>query len=60
MIVKCNDNNGVGDCPYKWYCGARMSDGTITGCSMPLVVAGIMSLSQAVVERTVKEERKEE
>ena len=59
MIVKCIDNNGVGDCPCKNYCLARLTDGTVTGCSMPLVVAGIIDLSEAVIERTVKEERKD-
>ena len=60
MIVKCKDNNGIGDCPYKRYCVARMNDPTVTGCSMPLVEVGIIKPSEAYVEHTVKEERKEE
>ena len=60
MIVKCNDNNGVGDCPYKPVCFARIMDRTITGCTMPFVWAGLIDISEAVVEHTVTEKRKEE
>ena len=60
MIVKCNDNNGIGDCPYKPFCLPRLTDRTITGCTMPFVWTGLIDISEAVVEHTVKEERKEE
>ena len=60
MIVKCKDNDGVGDCPYKPFCLPRLNDRTITGCSMPFVWAGLIDASNATVEHTVKGERKEE
>ena len=60
MIVKCKDNNGVGDCPYRPYCLPSLNDRTITGCSMPFVYAGLMDISEAVVEHTVQAEREEE
>lgn len=60
MIVKCKDNNGIGDCPYKHVCFARIMDRTITGCTMPFVWTGLIDISEAVVEHTVKEERREE
>lgn len=60
MIVKCSDNNGVGDCPYKKVCLPRLTDRTITGCTMPFVWTGLIDISEAVVEHTVTEKRKEE
>lgn len=60
MIVKCKDNNGLGDCPYRKYCLAAMNDRTITGCNLPFVWAGMIDKSDAVVQHTVREERKEE
>lgn len=58
MIVKCLDNNGVGDCPYKPVCIARLTDRTITGCNLPFVWAGMLDKSQAVIEHTVTKEKK--
>lgn len=59
MIVKCKDNNGIGDCPYKPYCLAAMNDRTITGCNLPLVWCGMIPQGSAVVEHTVREEKNE-
>ena len=53
MIVKCFDNGGVGDCPMRKFCLARINDPTISGCSMPFVWAGYLDISEAVVEHTV-------
>ena len=58
MIVKCLENNGVGDCPCKPYCLARLTDRTITGCNLPFVWAGMLDKSQAVIEHTVTKEKK--
>lgn len=56
LIVKCLDNGGVGDCPYKPTCIARLTDRTITGCNLPLVWEGLIDKSQAVIEHTIQEE----
>ena len=53
MIVKCKDNNGLGDCPYRRFCLAAMNDRTITGCSLPFVWNGLMDIAGAVVQHTV-------
>ena len=58
MIVKCEDNNGLGDCPYRKYCLASMNDPTISGCNLPLVWAGKIDKSEAVVEHTVQKGKK--
>ena len=60
MIVKCTDNNGVGDCPLKKFCFARLNDRTISGCTMPFVLAGMIDQSEMVVEHTIRVEREEE
>lgn len=57
LIVKCLDNGGVGDCPYKPVCIARLTDRTITGCNLPLVWEGLIDKSQAVIEHTIQEEK---
>lgn len=57
MIVKCTDNNGVGDCPLKRFCLPRMNDETISGCSLPFVLAGMIDQSEMVVEHTIRTER---
>ena len=59
MIVKCNDNNGVGDCPLKKFCFARMNDRTISGCTMPFLLAGMIDQSEVVVEHTITEREEE-
>ena len=59
MIVKCNDNNGIGDCPLKMLCFARMNDQTISGCGLPFVLAGMIDKSEMVVEHIISTEMKE-
>lgn len=59
LIVKCLENNGVGDCHYRPFCVARIMDRTITGCNMPFIWMGMLDKSKAVVEHTMKV-RKEE
>lgn len=59
MIVKCKDNNGVGDCPLKHFCFARMNDRTISGCSLPFLLAGMIDQTEVVVEHTIGAEREE-
>ena len=56
MIVKCKDNGGIGDCPYRRYCLASLNDRTITGCNLPFVWAGMIDKSSGVVEHTVRKE----
>lgn len=60
MIVKCKDNGGLGDCPYRRFCIPPMIDKTITGCSLPFVWNGLAHESSAVVEHTVKEEKNDQ
>ena len=60
MIVKCNYNNGVGDCPLKMYCVVRINDPTISGCGLPFVLTGMIDQSEMVVEHTIRPEGKEE
>lgn len=60
MIVKCKDNKGVGDCPLNKYCFVRLSDRTISGCTLPFVLAGMIDQSEMVVEHTIRAEREEE
>ena len=59
MIAKCYDNGGIGDCPYCKLCLPRINDPTISGCSMPFVWAGMMDISEAVVEHTISTEKEE-
>ena len=60
LIVRCKDNGGVGDCPYKPTCIARLTDRTITGCNLPLVWEGLIDKSQAVIEHTIQKEIEKE
>ena len=56
LSVRCLDNGGVGDCPYKPTCIARLTDRTIKGCNLPLVWEGLIDKSQAVIEHTIQKE----
>lgn len=59
MIVKCKDNNGVGDCPLKAFCFAQMNDPTISGCGLPFLLVGMIDQSEMVVEHTIGERGEE-
>ena len=55
MIVKCKTKiEGKTDCPMIKFCFARMTDRTISGCGLPLYMAGIIKDKQDIqVEHTV-------
>lgn len=54
MMVHCDTNYDLGNCPYKRFCFASMNDRTITGCNLPFVWAGMLPREAATVEHTVK------
>ena len=57
MIVKCIPTQEDKEpCPLIKTCLARLTDGTITGCSLPLWWAGIISKDGIKVEHTISEE----
>lgn len=54
MIVKCKSSDpNKTNCPYLPYCLARLADPMITGCGVPLYVAGVIPKSDIQVERIV-------
>ena len=55
MIIKCKTKiEGKTNCPYVRFCFARMADRTISGCGLPLYMAGIIKDKQDIqVEHTV-------
>ena len=55
MIVKCKSSDpNKADCPILPYCLARLSDSTITGCGLPLYMAGMLdTVSDIMVEYTL-------
>ena len=56
LIVTCLPKNGHKDkCPLFDTCLARLTDGTVTGCGIPLYYAGYISKSEIVVQHTVQE-----
>lgn len=55
MIVKCKNNNGLGDCPYRRFCLASLNDRTISGCNLPFIWNGMMPKENAMVEHTIKD-----
>ena len=59
IVVKCKDNNGVGDCPLKEYCLARMNDRTIVGCNLPFLLTDTIEQLKVAVEHPTGAERKE-
>lgn len=62
MIVKCKTKlEGKTDCPMIKFCFARMVDRTISGCGLPLYLAGIIKSKQDIqVEHTVYKEQSNE
>ena len=60
MIVKCvPSEDGKKPCPMIQTCLARLTDGTITGCGIPLWYVGVISKDEVMVEHTIREERYE-
>lgn len=56
MTVKCHPTQpDKTDCPMIRYCLARLTDGTITGCGIPLWYAGLIQRADIQVEHTVME-----
>ena len=58
-IVICLGDGEKEDCPYIKTCLARLNDRTITGCGIPLYVAGFITKSEIFVQHTVKKEGEE-
>ncbi len=58
MIVKCKTKlEGKDNCPMLRFCFARMADRTISGCGLPLYMAGVIKDKQDIqVEHTVYKE----
>ena len=57
MIVKCRATNPEKtDCPMIQTCLVRLTDGTITGCGVPLWYAGLIRIEEIMVEHTVRKE----
>lgn len=57
MEVMCKSRRSdKTDCPYIRVCFARLTDPTITGCGLPLYMAGIINKSDIMVIHTVKAE----
>lgn len=58
MIVRCKTKiEGKTDCPYVRFCFARMAYRTISGCGLPLYMAGVIKDKQDIqVEHTVYKE----
>ena len=57
QIVKCrakHEDKTKTDCPMLPYCLARLTDGTISGCGIPLYYAGMIKRDEIMVEHTVK------
>ena len=60
MIVKCKSSDpNKTNCPILPYCLARLSDPMITGCGIPLYVAGVIPNSDIQVERVVRSDDSE-
>ena len=60
MIVKCRPTTaGKDPCPMIKFCLARLTDGTITGCGVPLYEAGLIKMQDIIVEHTVRESEEE-
>lgn len=61
MIVKCiPTTEGKQPCPMIRTCLARLTDGTITGCGVPLAYAGLIKVSDIQVEHTVRKEKEDD
>lgn len=61
MIVKCiPSTEDKKPCPMIHTCLARLTDGTITGCGVPLAYAGLIEPSDVQVEHTVRKEEADE
>ena len=58
--VKCKPTQPDKEqCPMIRYCLARLTDGTITGCGIPLWYAGLIKREDILVEHTVDMSEKE-
>ena len=54
-IVKCIPTQpDKQSCPMIQTCLARLTDGTITGCGIPLWYAGLIKLEEIMVEHTAR------
>lgn len=58
MTIKCKTKiEGKTGCPYVRFCFARMADRTISGCGLPLYMAGMIDKDDIMVEHTVGKEQ---
>ena len=56
-IVKClPTKKDKKPCPMIKTCLARLTDGTITGCGVPLAYAGLIKTSDIVVEHIIRKD----
>ena len=59
MTINCVARNpDKTNCPYINYCLARLNDPTITGCGLPLYMAGVINKDDVRVVHTIKEDHK--
>lgn len=59
MTINCiAKTEGKENCPYLRVCLARLTDPTITGCGIPLYMAGVIDKSDIMVEHTVRHTEK--
>lgn len=59
-IVKClPTEEGKHPCPMIKICLARLTDGTITGCGVPLAYVGLIRPQDIQVEHTIRKDVKE-
>lgn len=57
MIVKCIPTKpDKTECPMIKFCLARLTDGTVTGCGIPLWYSGLIKREEITVEHTVRKE----
>lgn len=55
MIVKCKPTDKTKEpCPMLRYCLARLADPTITGCGVPLHIAGVIRKADIYVEHAIR------
>lgn len=61
MIIKClPTGDGKIKCPLFKTCLARLTDGTITGCGVPLAHFGLIRWQDVQVEHTIRKDVKDE
>lgn len=49
-VVECLDNEDVGTCPFFDYCTVRANDSHVTGCTLPLIMEGVVHKDNLAVQ----------